>query len=132
MANKLPKQLFGATGLEAANGTLGKKGTANNIPVRFKSGGSVYEGIISKQKGARRFRCSTDNGTTAVEICKLVEGTNLDPVNNGEMTIVGYLNGTGRTLRKLNLKTSADFNGNRFKWDLSDDSTETLIILTAI
>ncbi len=122
MANKLSKRYFGATGSAATP----------HIPVRFKSGGTVYEGYILNQVSARRFKCSTDDGTTAVEICKLVEGTNSDPANNGEMTLVGMLNGSPKTLKKINFRTVADFSSNRYKWTLSDDSTETLLILTAI
>jgi hypothetical protein len=121
MANKLPKRLFGATGTAATP----------HIPVRFKSGGTVYEGYIVNQVGARRFKCSTDDGTTAVQVCKIVQGTNMDPANDGEMTIVGLLNGSPVALNKLNFRTAADFSSNRYKWSLSDDSTETLIILTA-
>lgn len=123
MANKLSKRYFGATGSAATP----------HLPIRFKSGGTVYEGFIVNQVSARRFKCSTDDGTTAVEICKLVQGTNSDPANNGEATLVG-INATGNpvTLRKINFRTVADFSGNRYKWALSDDSTETLLILTAI
>jgi hypothetical protein len=122
MANKLSKKYFGATG----------SASTPHLPIRFKSGGTVYEGFIVNQVSARRFKCSTDNGTTAVEVCKLVEGTNKDPVNNGEATLVGMLNGAPVTLRKINFRTAADFNSNRYKWTLSDDSTETLLVLTAI
>lgn len=122
MANRLSKKYFGATG----------SASTPHLPIRFKSGGTVYEGFIINQVSARRFKCSTDNGTTAIEICKLVQGTNSDPVNNSEATLVGFLNGAPIALRKINFRTAADFSGNRYKWTLSDDSTETLIILTSI
>ncbi len=122
MANKLSKKYFGATGSAATP----------HLPIRFKSGGTVYEGFIVNQVSARRFKCSTDDGTTAVAICKLVQGTNSDPVNNNEATLVGLLNGAPITLSKINFRTVVDFSSNRYKWSLSDDSTETLIILTAI
>ncbi len=122
MANKLSKRYFGATGTAATP----------HIPIRFKSGGTVYEGYIVNQVSARRFKCSNDAGSVT-EVCKLVQGTNSDPANNGEATLVG-INSTGNpvTLRKINFRTVADFNSNRYKWTLSDDSTETLLILTAI
>lgn len=123
MANKLSKRFFGVTG-----------GSTPKIPIRFKSGGTVYEGYIVNQVSARRFKCSTDDGTTAVEVCKLVEGTDLDPGSNGEATLVGYIGATGVNvpLRKINFRTVADFDSVRYTWALSDDSTETLLILTAI
>ncbi len=121
MANKLSKRYFGTTG-----------GSTPKIPIRFKSGGTVYEGYIVNQVSARRFKWSNDAGSVT-EVCKLVQGTNSDPANNGEATLVG-INSTGNpvTLRKINFRTVADFNSNRYKWTLSDDSTETLLILTAI
>ena len=125
MANKLPKRLFGAVGL-----------TSPNIPVRFKTGGSVAEGYITKQVGARRFKCLPTVPTSppgSAVTCKMVEGTNMDPANNGEMTIVGLVNGSQPvTLRKINFRTASDFSGNRYKWTLEDDSTQTLLILTRI
>ncbi len=122
MANKLPQRLFGATGSAATP----------HIPVRFKDSGTVYEGYIVRQVGARRFKCSSDNGSVT-EICTMVQGTNMDPANNGEMTIVGLINGSQPvTLRKINFRTASDFNSVRYKWTLSDDSTETLLILTVI
>jgi len=121
MANKLSKRFFGATG-----------GSTPKIPIRFRSGGTVYEGYIVNQVSARRFKCSSDNGAVTA-VCNLVQGTNSDPANNNEATLVGIKSGGNPvTLRKINFRTVADFNSNRYKWTLSDDSTETLLILTAI
>ena len=63
----------------------------------------------------------------------LVQGTNSDPTVANTATLVG-INATGNpvTLKKLNYRTAVDFSGNRYKWSLSDDSTQTLILLTAI
>lgn len=173
MANKLSKRYFGLTG-----------GATPKIPIRFKTGGSVYEGYIVNQVSARRFKCADDgtnvsdgslvvgsqyviesvgdsdftaagaqynavngrvftatavggSGTGVVNTvvtAKLVEGTNSDPANNGEATLVGIndAGGTPVTLRKINYRTATDFSGNRYKWTLSDDSTQSLLILTAI
>ena len=168
---KLDKNYFGPTG----------SAVSPHIPVRFKTGGAVYEGFIVKQIGVRRFRVADDStnvndgslvvgsqyvietvgssdfrtvgavhnavnnklftatGTDAggngvvntVVAAKIVQGTNMDPVNDGEMTVVGLLNGSPISLRTINRNTASDFSGNRYKWSLSDDSTETLIILTA-
>lgn len=128
MANKLSKRFFGATG--AGTGT--NRFAGNKLPIRFKSGGTVYEGFIVNQVSARRFKCSNDAGSV-VAIAKLVQGTNSDPVNDNEATLVG-INGSGQpvTLKKINFRTVADFNSNRYKWTLSDDSTETLLVLTLI
>ena len=130
MGRPINKRWFGSTGTGTGTGLL----TGNNLPIRFKTGGSVIEGYIQNQKGARTFLCAADNISPPVSgiRCKLVAGTNSDPVNNGEATLVGMLNGSPVTLQKLTNKIATTFNGVRYKWTLVDDSTETLIILTAM
>ena len=129
MGRPLNKRWFGTTGTGTGTGLL----TGNNLPIRFKSGGTVYEGFIVKQVGSRRFKCSTDDGTTAVAKCLLTAGTNSDPVNNGEAVLLGLLNGSEPiSIRELTNRIAIDFSSNRYKWTLTDDSTETLLILTAM
>lgn len=129
MGRPINKRYFGTTGTGTGTGLL----TGNNLPIRFKSGGTVYEGFIVKQVGSRRFKCSTDDGTTAVAKCLLTAGTNSDPVNNGEAVLLGLLNGSQPiSIRQLTNRIAIDFSSNRYKWTLTDDSTETLLILTAM
>jgi len=129
MGRPINKRYFGTTGTGTGTGLL----TGNNLPIRFKSGGTVYEGFIVKQVGSRRFKCSTDDGTTAVEKCLLTAGTSSDPVNNGEAVLLGLLNGSQPiSIRRLTNRIAIDFSSNRYKWTLTDDSTETLLILTAM
>jgi hypothetical protein len=129
MGRPLNKRYFGTTGTGTGTGLL----TGNNLPIRFKSGGTVYEGFIVKQVGSRRFKCSTDDGTTAVEKCLLTAGTSSDPANNGEAVLLGLLNGSQPiSIRRLTNTIAIDFSSNRYKWTLTDDSTETLLILTAM
>ena len=129
MGRPLNKRYFGTTGTGTGTGLF----TGNNLPIRFKSGGTVYEGFIVKQVGSRRFKCSTDDGTTAVAKCLLTAGTSSDPVNDGEAVLLGLLNGSQPiSIRELTNKIAIDFSSNRYKWTLTDDSTETLLILTAM
>ena len=137
--SKLTKYNFGALGVAdggAGNKHVGPKipvdaaGFANKVQITEDSTPDVY---IVKQKGARRFKVAhLEDGDTYV--CKLVDKSYNDSsaVVAGEMVIVGYLNGQAVRLRKLNNRTCADFNGNRYKWALSDDSTTSVITLTAI
>jgi hypothetical protein len=67
-----------------------------------------------------------------VYTAQLVAGTAQDPTAANTATLVGMLNGSPVTLKKLNFRTAVDFNNNRYKWTLSDDSTQTLLVLTAI
>lgn len=129
MGRPLNKRYFGTTGTGTGTGLL----TGNNLPIKFKSGGTVYEGFIVKQVGSRRFKCSTDDGTTAVAKCLLTVGTTSDPVNNGEAVLLGLLNGSQPiSIREITNRIAIDFSSNRYKWTLTDDSTETLLILTAM
>jgi hypothetical protein len=120
MANKINNKYFGITGLDLTP----------HIPIRFKTDGTVIEGYILKQKGARRFKCSNDNGSVTA-VAKLTNA--VVPVNNGDASLVGIAAGsTPVAIRKLGGRKASDFNGRIYKWTLQDDSSETLIILTLI
>ena len=70
-----------------------------------------------------------------VYTAKLVAGTNSDPTAANTATLVGIVAGAGQrpvALKKINYRTAVDFSGNRYKWALSDDSSQTLLILTAM
>jgi hypothetical protein len=66
---------------------------------------------------------------------KLVEGTASDPTVANTATLVGLTGGgvgAPVTLKKINFRTAVDFSGNRYKWSLQDDSSQTLLLLTRI
>jgi hypothetical protein len=135
--SRLSKYNFGPLGSSAtAASHTGPKipvdaaGFDTKIQISEESTPDVY---IVKQKGARRFKVQhLEDGDT--KVCKLVDKSYNDSsaILAGEMVIIGYLNGQAVRLRKLNNRTCADFNGNRYKWSLSDDSTTSVITLTAI
>lgn len=95
-------------------------------------GGSLRDDcFIVKQKGARRYKLE-DKSDSAQAFCKLVQGT---PAANGEMQLVGYLNGQTASpvvLNKLQKRTAIDWSGNRYTWYLESDSSADYIVLTAI
>lgn len=128
MGRPINKRWFGATGLGTGTGLV----TGNNLPIRFKSNGTVYEGYILSQKGSRKFKCSNKD-SSVIEVCKLVQGIGADPANNGEATLVGLVNGSSPvTVMKLSNRIAVDFSGIRYSWTLSDDSTETVLILITL
>ncbi len=126
MGRPLNKRWFGATGTGTGTGLF----TGNNIPIRFKLGGVVYEGYITKQTGSSRYKVSTDDGTTATGTVYLTNA--VTPASNGDAALVGLYNGQATPIRDLRSRMAIDYSGRRFKWTLSDDSTETLLILTLI
>jgi hypothetical protein len=126
MGRPISKRWFGTTGTGTGTG----KFTGNNLPIRFKLGGTVYEGYITKQTGSHRYKVRTDDGTTATGTVYLKNA--VLPATNGDAALVGFHNGSATLIRDLRSRIAISFSGVRYKWTLSDDSTETLIILTAI
>ena len=89
------------------------------------------DAFIVKQKGSRRYLCQ-DKSDSKQAVCKLVSGT---PAANGEMQLFGVTNAAtdaGVAIAKLNKRTAVDFSGNRYKWELVNDSSADYIQLTAI
>lgn len=135
--SRLSKYNFGPLGVAQSAGThngpkipVDAAGFATKVQITEDAIADVY---IVKQKGARRFKVQhLEDGDTYV--CKLVNKSFNDSsaVLAGEMVVIGYLNGQAVRLSKLNNRTCADFNGNRYKWALSDDSTTSVITLTTI
>ena len=117
MGRPINKRNFGATGVDAAP----------TIPVRYHNGTSSVEGYIVNQKGTNKFTVTT-NGTDTF-VCRLVN--ELQPNAAAEMSLVG-LTGSPVILKKLFNRTAVDWDGNRYTWEVEDDSTESLLRLTAI
>lgn len=107
--------------------------TTTNAGIQCQAffGGSLNAAAyIVKQMGSRRYKV-TANGTDFA-VCKLVSTT---PDANGEMLIFGYTNAGADVvvpLSKINKRTAVDFSGNRYKWELVNDSSADYIQLTAI
>ena len=134
MGRPINKRFFGA--LTGSNN--------NNIPVEaaFIDGEATIstpaaEIFIVKQKSSRRFLVeSADTGSQAV--CRLVDkaGAGDDStafgLTEGEMVIVGYYQGVGKTIQKMTNKLAVDFNDQRYKWTVEDDSTTTQLQLTEL
>jgi len=114
------------------NDVRGTFSSAVGIRVDAYFGGSLRtDAWIINQKGARKYKVQ-DQSDSSTGFCKLVNAT---PAANGEMKLVGYLNGaTGSpvTLNKLQKRTAIDWSGNRYTWYVSNDSTNDYIVLTAI
>ena len=113
-----------------------------NITVNCQVGANAesVQGQILRQRSPKRFLVNDAKdgtaklpggaGTGNVGVCQLVNKADgaLDP---NEMSIVGYnAAGQGIRLAKLFNKIVVDFNGNRYKWSVVNDSTTSVISLT--
>jgi hypothetical protein len=56
--------------------------------------------------------------------------TDSSAVAAGEMVIIGYYNGQAVNIQKMSNRVATDFNSNRYKWSVQDDSTTTILILS--
>lgn len=65
-------------------------------------------------------------------VCKLVNAVD-GSLGADEMSIMGQLsNGSQVPVKKIYNRTARDFNNVRYKWTIVDDSTATVLLLTAI
>ena len=65
-------------------------------------------------------------------VCKLVDKAD-GSLAADEMSIMGQVsNGSQIRVKKLYNRTARDFSNNRYKWTIVDDSTATVLLLTAI
>jgi hypothetical protein len=138
MGRPIKKKFFGNTGVDATptipvysaniTGTelFGDQGAGGG-------GDSLY---IVKQKGARRFVVASKDDP-AEGVCKLVnkagDESSAVVLALGEMTIVGYTTGgSAKIIQKMTNKVATDFDGVRYKWSVSDDSTTSVLVLASM
>ena len=114
------------------------------VNVQVGSNSESEEGYILRQRGTSSFLVNdtktgtktspSGSGTGNVGVCTLVDKAS-GALGADEMSIQGTLDdGTGTQVRikKLYNRTCRDFNNNRYTWVIEDDSTETVMRLTAI
>ena len=81
--------------------------------------------------GTNKFNCSND-GDTITRVCRLTSDGSA-PNANFECQLIGIGAGGGAiAIKKLFNRTAVDYNNNRYTWTAEDDSTESLLRLTAI
>jgi len=127
MGRPINKRYFGLT-----SGSAGTEG--NNITINCQVGSNAEsaQGIILAQRSVRTFKVNdAANGTGNEGICTLVDAA-AGSLGANEMSIVGFVGGTSVRIAKLYNRTCRDFNNNRYKWEVTDDSSANYIVLTAI
>lgn len=104
-------------------GVLLSQRTETKFKVNDTADGTAVNADGTQRNGA--------NGTGNVGFCKLV---NKDVPGDNEMVIKGYVTGSGDgvNIRKLHNRTVIDFENNRYTWEVQDDSTSNILVLTAI
>ena len=112
-----------------------------NITVNCQVGANAESavGYILRQRASKRFLVNDAKAGTAVlpggagtgnvGVCKLVNAVD-GALGANEMSIVGEFNGQGILIAKLTNKIAVDFNGIRYKWTVTDDSTTSILSLT--
>ena len=111
-------------------------GSDNNFVVTVKVGTNAVSavGIIKRQRGSNKFMVDDANDDSGNEgVCRLVD-KDINSLNDNEMSLTGYIGGAGDgvRLRKVFNKTAIDFSGVRYKWAVTDDSTSSQMVLTAV
>jgi len=124
MGRPINKQYLGTTN-DADDGT---------IPATVKIGTNdvTLTGIILSQRSETKFRVNDlAGGDGNSGSCVLVDK---DIPSDNEMVVKGYIggNGDGVNIRKFHNRTMIDFDNNRYTWEVQDDSTSNILVLTAI
>ena len=129
MGRPLNKRYFGTVLDE-----VGAAEVSENLTAIVKvTGETVSEtGIILSQRSETKFKVNDANDGTGTDgICTLVDK---NVPADGEMVLKGYVGGTGDgvNIRKVQNRTMLDFDNNRYTWEIQDDSTSNVLVLTAI
>ena len=114
-----------------------------NITVNCQVGANAESavGYILRQRSQKRFLVNDAKdgtavlpggaGTGNVSVCQLVNAAD-GALGANEMSIMGEFNGQGIRIAKLTNKIAVDYNGTRYKWSVVNDSTTSILSLTAM
>ena len=119
---------------------IGEATSNTGIRVEFYDTQLRTDGGIVKQRGAKTFvvaqeaNLDTTNlkDSTSTTTCVLKDGA---PNAAGEMRMFGYVasnSGTEVNIAKITKRVATDFSGNKYTWELENDSTNDYIVLTAV
>jgi len=129
MGRPINKRFLGITRFDGSNLTEEERLTA---VVKVGTNSVSETGIVLRQRAETRFKVSdAADGNGNEGVCELVDKA--VPGDN-EMVLKGYVNGSGDgvNIRKVHNRTMIDFDNNRYTWEIQDDSTANLLVLTAI
>lgn len=132
MGRPLNKRYFGAT--ENGDGDLSSEGTLT-VSVKVGANSASALGVILSQRSETKFKVS-DDAQGDIEgantgVCTLVNKAT-GSLAADEMSLQGFVDGNAVYIRKVQNRTMLDFNNNRYTWEIEDDSTANVLVLTAI
>ena len=137
MGRPLNKKWFGWLD-DADDSTLAPKNDSFyniTINVQVAANAESTEGLILSQKSTNKFRVNDAKDRSGNEgICTLVDKA-AGSLGENEMSIDAYIAGSdGNQIRikKLYNRTCRDFDNNRYTWEIQEDSTVTIMVVTAI
>ena len=115
---------------------LGLLDDGTNITINCKVGANAAsaQGMILKQRSVNKFKVDDSKlGTGNEGVCTLVNKA-VGALSDNEMSIDGVIAGgtQGIKIKKLYNRTCRDFNNNKYKWAVQNDSTVSLFVLTPI
>jgi hypothetical protein len=154
MGRPLNKRYFGKLA-DADGGTMPQGDSFYNLTINVQVGTNSESatGYILRQRSVNKFLVNDkkdgDNASVAdavadaaanggnttegnVGVCTLVDKAD-GALGANEMSIMGQLSdGSQIRIKKFYNRTCRDFNDNKYTWEIQDDSTTTLLVLTAI
>jgi hypothetical protein len=129
MGRPVNKRYFGTT---VVDGTA-RTGEENfSVTVKVGTNAVSAEGIIVRQRSSRKFLVNDlADGTGNIGVCILVDKVTPD---NNEMILEGVITGSGDRVNVARIynRTCRDYDGNRYTWEIQDDSSTNIMVLTAI
>jgi len=132
MGRPLNKKYFGAS----ANDLIGDDKSSESVltvSVKVGSNSASALGIILSQRSETKFKVDdAADGSGNEGVCTLVNKATGD-LGDNEMSLQGFVDGEGAVyIRKVMNRTMVDFDNNRYTWEIQDDSTANILVLTAI
>ena len=135
MGRPLNKRYFGATQTPEGGADLTGEDRLT-VSVKIGARSATELGIILSQRSETKFKVQDDpdgSGVAAtIGICTLVNKAT-GSLGNDEMSLQGFVvGGNAVYIRKVHNRTMTDFDNNRYTWEIQDDSTANILVLTAI
>ena len=117
-------------------------GTNITINCQIAANAESALGYIIRQRSVNKFlvndtidgtkQTAAGAGTGNVGVCTLVNKAD-GALDANEMSIMGYITvGSQVRIKKFYNRTCRDFSNNKYKWAVQNDSTASLLVLTAI